>query len=110
MLLRFANGMSGYLTTMTATARAWRLQVFGTLGWVHLTDQRTMITCRLDQEPETRRFEPHDIERAELEAFAIAVAGGPAYPVPTADAVHGIAVLDAIIASAAADGAAVAVA
>ncbi len=109
MLLRFRSGITGYLVTMTATARAWRLQLFGTAGWVHLTDQRTMVVGRLDREPETRRFEPRDIERAELEAFAIAVAGGPDYPASPADAQHGIAVLDAIVASATADGALVAV-
>ena len=110
MLLRFQSGMSGYLATMTATARAWRLQVFGTKGWVHLRDQQTMDVCRVDQQPATRTFEARDIERAELEAFAVAIAGGPAYPVPPADAVHGIAVLDAIVASAAQNSAVVAVA
>ena len=41
-------------------------------------------------------FPPIDKERAELEAFAAAIVGDPAYPVPLADAIHGIAVFEAI--------------
>jgi len=41
------------------------------------------------------------MENAELEAFATACSGGEAYPVPDADVVHGIAVVEAVVASAA---------
>jgi predicted dehydrogenase len=50
-----------------------------------------------------------DIERAELEAFADAVAGAASYPVPVEDAIHGIAVMEAAIRSAASGGERVAV-
>ena len=50
-----------------------------------------------------------DIERAELEAFADAVAGTASYPVPVEDAIHGIAVMEAAIRSAASGGERVAV-
>lgn len=42
----------------------------------------------------------HDTERAELEAFAAAVMGERTYPVPLADAVHGVAVIEAMDTSA----------
>ena len=45
-----------------------------------------------------------DTERAELEAFADAVAGTASYLVPVKDAVHGVAVMDAAIRSAGTDG------
>jgi predicted dehydrogenase len=105
MLFRFRNGMSGYLGTLTATPRAWRLSVYGTKGWAHLTDQNTMILSLKDGEVETRRFPAVDIERAELEAFAAAVAGKKPYPVPFDEVVHGIGVFEAVVASAAKDGA-----
>jgi predicted dehydrogenase len=38
---------------------------------------------------------------AGLEAFADAIAGGPAYPIPPEQVLHGVAVFEAIIASAA---------
>jgi len=37
---------------------------------------------------------------AELEAFALAAAGGAPYPIPYSQMIHGVAVTDAIIASA----------
>ena len=95
-LLRFAAGSSGYLGTLTTTARLWRIQVFGTKGWAHMRDQETLDLCHVDHHPVTRTYPPLDIERAELEAFARAVKGGPAYPVPPGEAVHGVAVLEAI--------------
>jgi hypothetical protein len=42
-----------------------------------------------------------DISRAALEAFAKAAEGGPAYPLPYDQAIHGVAVTEAIIRSAA---------
>ena len=44
-----------------------------------------------------------DKEKAELEAFAAACSGGPAYPLPTDDAIHGVAVFEAIVESALSD-------
>ena len=36
-----------------------------------------------------------------MEAFAAAVAGGPAYPLPTDEAIHGVSVFEAMIGAAA---------
>lgn len=107
MLLRFANGTTGLLGTLTATARLFRLQVFGTKGWARIDEDGSMTVRGVDKCPETREFEKRDTCRSELEAFAIAVAGGDPYPLPTDQAIHGIAVLEAIVQSAANDGAAV---
>ena len=106
---RFAGGATGCLSTLTATGRSLRLQVFGTRGWLHLLDHRILEIC--DIEGKVRRIEyPRlDIERAELEAFADAVAGRAAYPVPVEEAIHGVAVMQAAIRSAASGGERVAV-
>ena len=48
----------------------------------------------------TKDFSGFDMANAELEAFAVACADGAAYPVPDADVIHGIAVLEAIVKSA----------
>jgi predicted dehydrogenase len=104
ILFRFRSGMSAYLGTLGATPRAWRLSVYGTKGWAHLPDQNTMLVSVKDGEVETRQFPPCDIERAELEAFAAAVAGEAPYPVPLDEVVHGIGVFEAVVASAGKEG------
>ena len=42
-----------------------------------------------------------DVTRAALEAFAQAAGGGAPYPIPTAEMIHGVAVTEAIVRSAA---------
>ncbi len=102
VMMRFENGASAYLSTLCATARQWRLQVFGTEGWAQLRDHHILDFCPVDQqEAKTTTYAPVDIERAELEAFAGACQGGEPYPVTLEEAVHGIAVQDSIIESAA---------
>jgi len=103
-LLRFADGMTGTLATITATPRLWRIQVFGSKGWAHVRAAEVMDVHLLDAQPETRTLPAVDIERAELEAFAAAVAGRAAYPITADEAVHGVAVFEAIVASAARQG------
>ncbi|MBC7433530.1 MAG: hypothetical protein H7345_15835, partial [Rubritepida sp.] len=58
-------------------------------------------TCALNGTPTEQTFSVTDIERAELEAFAAAVAGGPAYSLPTDEAIHGVSVFEAMIGAAA---------
>ena len=109
MLLRFANGATGLLGTVTATARLFRIQIFGTKGWVRIDEDGSMEACAIDGNPERRTFEKTDTCRSELEAFAVAVGGGTPYLLPSDQAIHGIAVLEAIVESAGQDGTAVAV-
>lgn len=102
-IFRFENHASAYLSTLVATARQWRLQVFGTGGWAQMRDHHILDICNIDQQEAVTKTYPHtDIEYAELQAFARACKGGPAYTVTLEEAVHGIAVQDAIIESASA--------
>lgn len=100
MLLRFASGMTGYLGTLTATADLWRLAVFGTRGWAEMRGYRTLTTCLIGEPTQTTEFPEFDMERAELEAFADAVAGRAPYPVPNGEVVNNVALLEAAVASA----------
>ncbi len=101
VLLRFASGMSGNLVTINATAPFWRVHVVGTGGWAELHSESRLSVRSVDGKEDKTEF-PADFskERAELEAFADAVAGNTHYPLPAADAIHGIAVLEAIAQSA----------
>jgi len=101
VMLGFENGVSAIFSTLCATARQWRLQVFGTLGWAQMRDHHIFDTCLIEQGQAITKIYPEtDIEAAELQAFAQACQNGAPYPVTLAEAVHGIAVQDAIIESA----------
>lgn len=95
-LVRFANGMTGTLTTLAAVPRLWRVQLFGSAAWVEMWGTETLVIGREGQPHERIRFERCDTERAELEAFAAACAGGPAYPLSLEEAVHSAAVFEAV--------------
>jgi len=116
ILFRMKDGMSGYLGTFTATGPGFSFQVFGSKGWVRL-EGMTHVAGASSEERRTRLFgackfqpvkgpaetweaERLDVTRASLEAFALAARGGAAYPIPTDEMVHGVAVTEAIVRSA----------
>lgn len=117
MLFRMKDGMSGYLGTITATGPGFSFQVFGSKGSVRLEgmthvagasseERRTRLfgSCKFQPikgEVEVWQAEAHDVTRASLEAFAKAASGGPEYPIPVEQMIHGAAVTEAIVRSAA---------
>jgi predicted dehydrogenase len=117
MLFRMQDGSSGYLGTMTATGPGFSFQVFGSKGWVRL-EGMTHVAGASSEERRTRlfgtcKFQPikgpaetweaarHDVTRACLEAFATAALGGTPYLIPLDEMVHGAAVTEAVVKSAA---------
>jgi predicted dehydrogenase len=112
MLFKFKNGPTGYLGTMIATAETWRMQVFGSRGWVEVGDVEHLTTwqmrvCYVDpqnlhthQKAQLISFPETSTERAELEHFAQAVRLQQPLAVAGGDEAHGVAVLEAILASA----------
>jgi predicted dehydrogenase len=103
--VRFKSGATGYLSTLTATGRIVRVQVFGTCGWVHLLDHHILEACNIEGKVTRTEYPKADIEREELEAFAKAAMGRSTYPVPLDEVIHGIAVMQSCFESATADGA-----
>jgi predicted dehydrogenase len=117
MLFRMKAGMSGYLGTMTATGPGFSFQVFGSKGWVRLEgmthvagapseERRTRLfgTCKFQPAKgpaQTWEAEKLDVTRASLEAFAVAAQGGTPYGIPLDEMVHGVAVTEAVVRSAA---------
>jgi predicted dehydrogenase len=116
ILFRMKEGMSGYLGTLTATGPGFSFQVFGSEGWVRLEgmthvagasseERRTRLfgTCKFQPAkgaPEVWQAETMDVGRVALEAFAKAASGGPAFPIPVEQMIHGAAVTEAVIRSA----------
>jgi predicted dehydrogenase len=103
MLFRFENGMTGYLGTLAATVPTQRIEVFGSKGSIEIRDERGFTYRPIGGKPEHTDYPKFDKEKAELEAFAAAVAGEAEYPLPLDEAIHGIAVFDAIVESAVSD-------
>jgi predicted dehydrogenase len=117
MLFRMKDGMSGYLGTITATGPGFSFQVFGSRGSVRLEgmthvagasseERRTRLfgTCKFQPikgEAEIWEAERLDVTRACLDAFGKAATGGPPYPIPVAQMIHGAAVTEAVVRSAA---------
>ncbi len=111
MLLRFASGATGYLGTVIATPETWRLQVFGSKAWAQVGDVEHLHTwdlkvCTLDpqrvtvkQRPVVQTFDKTSTERDELEHFAQHAAAGQPIVLPGGDAVHNVALLEAVLAS-----------
>jgi len=116
ILFRMKEGMSGYLGTLTATGPGFSFQVFGSKGWVRLEgmthvagasseERRTRLfgTCKFQPakgDAEVWKAETLDAGRVTLEAFARAASGGPAFPIPLDQMIHGAAVTEAVIRSA----------
>jgi predicted dehydrogenase len=101
MLLTFKGGVTGYLATVFVTADLWRVHVFGTKGWLEMRGDAELVACGLEGKPERITLPAIDREQATLEAFADAVAAKKPFMVPPEQAVNGIAVLEAVVASAA---------
>lgn len=100
-MLRFAGGATSYLGSLHATAECWRVQAFGSQGWLEMRSDTALIARGLDGSTSEVTLPAVDMEKAELEAFADAVARGERFLVPPDHMVNGIAVLEAIVASAA---------
>ena len=99
MLLRFKNGITGYFATLFITGDLYRVHAFGTKGWLELRGDTELLARGLAGNPQPITLPVIDKERAELEAFADAVAARQPYLVPPEQAVNGIAVIEAIVAS-----------
>jgi predicted dehydrogenase len=117
MLFRMKNGASGYLGTITATGPGFSFQVFGSKGSLRL-EGMTHVAGASSEERRTRLFSTAkwqpikgpaetweaarlDVTRACLEAFATAASGGTPFLIPTSEMVHGAAVTEAVVRSAA---------
>jgi predicted dehydrogenase len=106
------RGLSASLVCSLVTTVGYRLSAFGTKGCGELVtpnlDFHFTPTPAAPSAGRHAQLPPEVIENrgvntltAELEAFAAAVAGGPAYPIPPDEILHGVAVFEAIVASAA---------
>lgn len=98
-LLDFQSGVTGTIASHHATSEIWRVQLYGSEGWIEMRSETDLVFRPVDGESESIVLEASDMERAELECFADHVSGSATYPVTDAEAVNVIAVVEAIHAS-----------
>ena len=96
MLLKFAGGATGHLSTVFVTADLYRVFVFGSKGWLELRGDTDLTMRGLEGQPERAALQPLDKEKAELEAFADAVAEKKSSVISPQEIINGVAVLEAI--------------
>jgi predicted dehydrogenase len=96
MMMRFSNGLTGYLSSIFATGEYSRLQVLGTKGWLELRGKDLLETCDIAGKCTQRTIDAGDTVRASLERFAAAVAGTYSYPVTHDQLIQGVAAHEAI--------------
>ncbi|HXO03020.1 MAG TPA: Gfo/Idh/MocA family oxidoreductase [Stellaceae bacterium] len=112
VMFAMRNGMSASMVCSLVTTVSYRLAVFGSKGCAELRTPNLdfHFTPIPSERPSGRQVAvPPQITEyagvngllAELEAFADAIEGGPAYPILADQVLHGVAVFEAIIASAA---------
>ena len=106
--LAFEKGQTALITAILATPFVGRVTVLGSEGWVEIRDrnhpedsQGWDVTRQVRGEPaRSDFFPPHDSVRENIEAFAKAVAGEEAYPIPLEEMVANARTFEAITRSA----------
>jgi predicted dehydrogenase len=113
--IRFKSGGTAYVSATLVTPFVSRFAVFGTKGWIDIRDKAHVeapagwvVTSATTGSPvSVAEVPPAEPVRENLVAFARAIRGLAPYPITADDLVNNISILEAIIASAAKDGAAV---
>jgi predicted dehydrogenase len=96
VLLKFENGATGYIGTTLKTAFLWHLRVLGSEGWAETYDENEVTLCKRGGSPEKRSLTPVDSVLTEIEAFADAIEGRAPFPIPQAQIVQNVSVLEAV--------------
>ena len=101
-LFEFASGPTGYLGTSMACPNTSFLNLYGTKANAFAqVDANELKLQKAGGQATACEVVPVETLKAELEEFAAACAGGPAFRVRPEEAIHNVAVMEAITASAA---------
>ncbi len=97
--LRFAGGATGTLATLHAASTTYRIHAFGSQGALEMRGETELNVYDLAGLTERLTFDAVDKERAVLEAFADAVAGGVQFVIAPEVIVNVVAATEAIVES-----------
>jgi predicted dehydrogenase len=107
-LVEFESGASALLSAILATPFDGRFSLYGSKGWAEVRDKAhpekpegwTFTTVLRNGGKRTAEYPPAPSVRANLEAFAAAASGGPAYPITPSEMLATVAALEAVVRSA----------
>jgi predicted dehydrogenase len=113
--IRFKGGGTAYVSASLAMPFISRFAVFGSKGWIEIRDKAHVeapagwvVTSAMAGGPITvTELPPAEPVKDNLVAFARAVRGAAPYPITSKDLINNISILEAIIKSAAKNGAVV---
>ena len=108
ILAQFGSGAAALVSAMLAAPFEGRFALYGSHGWAEVRDKShpesptgwALTVGERGKPRAVREFEPASAVLANLEAFARAAAGGAPYPVPHAQMLDTVALLEATVASA----------
>ncbi len=95
-VLEFTSGVSGTLAVVRSTPAYFRLHAFGRDASAEVLGRTDLVLRHSGAEPQHLSFPPVDSVRANLEAFADAVAGFSPYPISTREMLDTVAAFEAI--------------
>jgi predicted dehydrogenase len=98
-LLEFESGASGVLAAVRSTPSYCRLHAFARHASAEALGRTELILRKSGAEPQRQSFASIDSVRANLEAFAEAVAGTAPYPIATGEILAAVAAFEAIAAA-----------
>ncbi len=99
-LLRFASGVTGTLATLHAASPFYRIHAFGSKGALEMRGETELLVSDLVGNTRRIGFDAVDKERAELEAFADAVAAGVKFVIAPEAIMNTVATTEAVATSA----------
>jgi predicted dehydrogenase len=113
--IRFKKGGTAYVSASLAMPFISRFAVFGSKGWIEIRDKAhveapdgwVVTSAMAGEKIQVEVLPPAEPVKDNLVAFAHAVRGKAAYPISGKDLINNITILEAIIKSAAKDGAVV---
>ena len=98
-LLEFKSRTTGLFGTVRASPFYWRVHVFGRQGSAEALGETDLVVRRSGAKPEASSFPSVDSVRANLDAFADAVAGRAPFPIAPAQMLDTVAAFEAVITS-----------
>ena len=106
VIMEFEGGQLGYLGTVASTAPLWQIRAFGNGGWGEIVDHHRLTVTKTRSQSKTQTWKHRGYPclpsvAAALEAFARDCDGGAPFPITPDEIYHGVAVLEAIVRSAA---------
>ena len=104
VLLEFTSGISGTLAAVRSTPFYLRVHAFGRNASAEALGRTELLIKRSGAEPQHLNFPPLDSVRANLEAFADAVAGHAPYLISTIEMLDTVAAFEAIAKAVGAEG------